>query len=144
MTAVSILTDTEVYMKNSGGYQSCMFVGEKTDAHIAGELYSVLLPSLRRFTRNVCGKGWSRDHTDYALGFGARVVERARKHVELNKQQEKSMALVVTKKKEALSSFMETLNLMPSKRKRISANDQYILGYRDGSKMDLGHSHRIK
>ena len=144
MSAVSILTDTEVYMKNHGGYQSCMFVGEQTDAHIAGELYSVLLPSLRRFTRNACGKGWSRDHTDYALGFGARVVERAKTHIELSKQQEKSMDLVITKQKEAMTSYLETLHLMPTKRTRIASNDQYASGYRDGSKMDLGHGHRIK
>ena len=145
MQAVSILTDTEVYMQNSAGYQTCMFVGDETDAHIASELYTVLLPSLRRFTRAACGKGWSRLHTDYALGFGRRVVERAKQHIEINKQQQESMALVVTKKKDALSSYMNGLKLSVAKRPRTRHySEQYHQGYADGTKMDLGHERRIK
>jgi hypothetical protein len=145
MTAVSILTDTEVYMQNSAGYQSAIFVGDETDAHIAGELYLVLLPSLRRFTRKSCGNGWSRDHTDYALGFGRRVIERSKDIIKLSKQQEQSMALVVTKKKDALTHYMKGLMLTPTKRPRYRHNsERYSQGYEDGSKMDLGYKRTIR
>ena len=144
MTAVSILTDTEVYLSSKGGYQSAMFVGEEIDAHVAGELYMVLLPSLRRFTRQACGTGWSAGHTDYALGFGTRVVERAREQVQLNKQQAQSMALVRTKKKDALSQYMNNLALTPGKPRKRHYSQQYADGYKDGTKMNLTHNTTIK
>jgi hypothetical protein len=144
MRAVSVLTDTDIYLSNKGGYQSAMFVGEETDAHVAGELYTVLLPSLRKFTRQACGKGWSANHSDYAMGFGTRVEERAKQQVQLNKQQQQSMALVRTKKKDALSQFMNKLQLAPGRRRRQIHNEQYSRGYMDGTKMNFGHKHTIK
>ena len=144
MTAVSILTDTKVYMKNQGGYQSCMFVGDSADAHIASELYMVLLPSLRRFTRAECGKGWSQMHTDYALGFGARVVQRSQEKVKLNRKQQEYMALVVTKKNAVLRSYMNKLGLENTKGPTVRSSEHYNRGFTDGHKMDLGSDHRIK
>jgi len=144
MRAVSVLTDTDIYLSNKGGYQSAMFVGEETDAHVAGELYTILLPSLRRYTRQACGKGWSANHSDYAMGFGTRVEERAKQQVQLNKQQQQSMALVRTKKKDALSQFMNKLQLAPGRQRRQTHNEQYSRGYVDGTKMNFGHKHTIK
>jgi hypothetical protein len=145
MRAVSVLTDTDIYLSNKGGYQSAMFVGEETDAHVAGELYTVLLPSLRRYTRQACGKGWSTNHSDYAMGFGTRVEERAKQQVQLNKQQQHSMALVRTRKKDALSQFMNRLQLTPAhKRRRQTYNEHYNKGYTDGTRMNFGHKHTIK
>jgi len=143
MHAVCILTDTKVYLKNDDGHQSCMFVGDETDAHIAGELYLVLLPSLRRFTRIECGSGWSRYHTDYALGFGKRVIERAQASVK-KEESNQSMALVVTKKNEALSHYMKKLKLAPARQRNRDMSDQYYRGYRDGTKMDLSFTKNIR
>ena len=143
MTAVSVLTDTRVYLRNNGGYQSCMFVGEETDAHIAGELYSVLLPSLRKFTRVECGSGWSKYHTDYAMGFGNRVIERARESLK-KEESNKSMALVVTKKNEALSQYMKGLNLAKTRNRSRQFSQEYYKGYRDGSKMNLSFERNMK
>jgi hypothetical protein len=143
MTAVSILTDTRVYLKNNGGYQSCMFVGEEIDAHVAGGLYAVLLPSLRRFTRRECGPGWSKYHTDYALGFGRRVVERAEESIKKEKSNQ-SMALVVTKKNEALSKYMNTLNLAAGRRKSRHYSGEYHRGYKDGTKMNLSFDKNMR
>jgi hypothetical protein len=143
MTAVSVLTDTRVYLRNNGGYQSCMFVGEETDAHIAGELYSVLLPSLRKFTRVECGSGWSKYHTDYAMGFGNRVIERARESLK-KEESNKSMALVVTKKNEALSQYMKGLNLAATRKRSRQYSQEYYKGYRDGSKMNLSFERNMK
>ena len=143
MTAVSVLTDTRVYLRNNGGYQSCMFVGEETDAHIAGELYPVLLPSLRKFTRVECGSGWSKYHTDYAMGFGNRVIERARESLKKEKSN-KSMALVVTKKNEALSQYMKGLNLAATRKRSRQYSQEYYKGYRDGSKMNLSFERNMK
>lgn len=144
MHAVSILTDTKVYMKNLNGYQSAMFVGEEIDAHVASELYNVLLPSLRKFTREACGTGWSRYHTDYALGFGARVIERSKEAVKKDVQNE-SMALVVTKKKDALEMFWKDLNLVQGKNNRTRRYSQeYSRGYKDGTKMNLTYERNIK
>ena len=121
-----------------------MFVGDSADAHIASELYMVLLPSLRRFTRAECGKGWSQMHTDYALGFGARVVQRSQEKVKLNKKQQESMALVVTKKNAVLSSYMNKLGLENTKGPTVRSSEHYNRGFTDGHKMDLGSDHRIK
>ena len=143
MQAVSILTDTRVYLRNSDkGYQSCMFVGAEIDAHVAGELYTVLLPSLRKFTRSECGSGWSKYHTDYALGFGRRVVERAQESVK-KEESNQSMALVVTKKKEALSRYMDQLHLSSPRQRHREMSDNYYRGYRDGTKMNLSFTKNI-
>jgi len=142
MIAVSILTDTKVYLKNNNGYQSCVFVGDETDAHIAGELYSVLLPSLRKFTRQKCGSGWSKYHTDYAIGFGRKVAERAEESIKKEKSN-KSMALVITKKNEALSKYMDKLKLSPAKSKSRQYSTEYYQGYQDGTKMNLSYAKNI-
>ena len=143
MTAVSVLTDTGVYMNNKGGYQSCVFVGEETDVHIASELYSILLSSLRKFTRSACGSGWSKYHTDYAIGFGRRVIERSKKSVEKEKSNQ-SMALVATKKGEALAKFMDGLHLYAAPTRNRGYSNGYFEGYRDGNKMDLSFSKNMK
>ena len=143
MHAVCILTDTKVYLRNTDGHQSCMFVGDEIDAHIAGELYLVLLPSLRKFTRIECGSGWSKYHTDYALGFGKRVVERAQASVK-KEESNQSMALVVTKKKEALSRYMDSLNLSTTQHRHRDMSDSYYRGYRDGTKMNLSFTKNIR
>ena len=143
MNAVAVLTDTKVYLRNSDGYQSCMFVGTETDAHVAGELYSLLLPSLRKFTRKVCGSGWSKFHTDYALGFGKRVVERAEELVQKEKANQ-TMALVLTKKNEAVSQFMDNLNLAQYKQRSRNISDGYYRGYKDGTKMNLSFRKNMK
>ena len=143
MTAVSVLTDTRVYLKTNNGYQSCMFVGEEIDAHIAGELYTVLLPSLRKFTRSECGSGWSKYHTDYALGFGRRVIERAQESVK-KEESNQSMALVVTKKKEALSQYMNKLQLSPIRKRPRNYSNEYHKGYSDGTKMNLSFAKNIR
>jgi hypothetical protein len=143
MTAVSVLTDTRVYLKSNNGYQSCMFVGEETDAHIAGELYTVLLPSLRKFTRSECGSGWSKYHTDYAIGFGRRVVERAQESVK-KEESNKSMALVITKKNEALSQYMNKLQLTSTRRRPRKFSDEYNRGYKDGTKMNLSFTKNMR
>jgi hypothetical protein len=142
MSAVSILTDTKVYLKNHNGHQSCMFVGAEIDAHIAGELYTVLLPSLRKFTRSECGSGWSKYHTDYAMGFGRRVVERAQTLIDKEKSN-KSMALVLTKKNEALSQYMNKLELSPARHQNRSVSSEFYKGYKDGSKMNLSFAKNI-
>ena len=143
MTAVSVLTDTRVYLKTNNGYQSCMFVGEEIDAHIAGELYTVLLPSLRKFTRSECGSGWSKYHTDYALGFGRRVIERAQESVK-KEESNQSMALVVTKKKEALSQYMNKLQLSTIRKRPRNYSNEYHKGYSDGTKMNLSFAKNIR
>ena len=143
MSAVSVLTDTKVYLRNENGHQSCMFVGDETDAHIAGELYLVLLPALRKFTRIECGSGWSKYHTDYALGFGKRVVERAQALVDKEKGN-KSMALVISKKSKALSQYMNSLNLSSARQRRRQISDGFYQGYRDGTKMNLSFTKNIK
>ena len=143
MNAVATLTDTKVYLKNNNGHQSCMFVGSEIDAHVAGELYSLLLPSLRKFTRQVCGTGWSKFHTDYALGFGRRVAERAEELVQKEKANQ-SMALVITKKDEAVTKFMNNLNLTQYKQRSRSMSDGFYQGYKDGTKMNLSFQRNMK
>lgn len=143
MNAVSTLTDTKVYLKNYDGHQSCMFVGAEIDAHVAGELYTVLLSSLRKFTRQECGTGWSRMHTDYALGFGRRVVERAQSLVDKEKSNQ-SMALVLTKKNEALSQYMNKLGLASAKQRPRQVSDKFYQGYNDGTKMNLSFQRNMK
>ena len=143
MSAVAILTDTRVYLKNNNGYQSCMFVGDEIDAHVAGELYTVLLPSLRRFTRSKCGSGWSKNHTDYAIGFGHKVVERAEQSIQKEKSNQ-SMALVITKKNDALSQYMDRLNLSKSRSKPRQNSHEYSQGYQDGTKMNLSFGKNIR
>jgi hypothetical protein len=143
MQAVSILTDTRVYLKSNQGYQSCMFVGAEIDAHVAGELYTVLLPSLRKFTRLECGTGWSRSHTDYALGFGKRIVERAKTLVDKEKSNQ-SMALVLTKKNEALSQYMKKLELSPPRHRHRQVSNEFYRGYQDGTKMNLSFERNMK
>lgn len=143
MSAVSILTDTRVYLKNDNGNQSCMFVGDEIDAHVAGELYKVLLPSLRKFTRAKCGSGWSRIHTDYAMGFGRRVDERAQTLVDKEKSN-KSMALVLTKKNEALSQYMNKLKLTSTQQRNRQVSDTFRKGYEDGTKMNLSFQRNMK
>tara|TARA_R110002020_G_scaffold2230_3_gene10387 strand:+ start:4060 stop:4752 length:693 start_codon:yes stop_codon:yes gene_type:complete len=144
MNAVATLTDTRVYMKSSGEYQSCMFVGDETDAHIAGELYGIMLSSLRKFTRQACGKGWSRYHTDYALGFGVRVSDRAKTEALKSKESSQSVALVVTKKNEALTKYMDTLGLVQAKTRDRRMSQEYNRGYQDGSKMNLSFDKNLK
>jgi hypothetical protein len=143
MSSVSILTDTKVYLKNHNGNQSCMFVGDEIDAHVAGELYKVLLPALRKFTRVVCGSGWSRIHTDYAMGFGRRVVERAQALVDKEKSN-KSMALVLTKKTKALSQYMDKMNLATTRQRNRRVSDTFYKGYKDGTKMNLSFQRNMK
>ena len=143
MSAVSVLTDTKVYLRNENGHQSCMFVGDETDAHIAGELYLVLLPALRKFTRIECGSGWSKYHTDYAMGFGKRVTERAQALVDKEKEN-KSMALVLTKKNEALSQYMNNLDLSPTRLRNRNMSNEFYKGYRDGSKMNLSFQKNMR
>ena len=143
MNAVSTLTDTKVYLKNNNGHQTCMFVGTEIDAHVAGELYKVLLPALRKFTRQECGSGWSRIHTDYALGFGRRVVERAEELVHKEKENQ-SMALVLTKKNEALTQYMNKLGLRPNRQRNRQISDEFHRGYRDGTKMNLSFQRNMK
>jgi hypothetical protein len=118
-------------------------VGEETDAHIAGELYTVLLPSLRKFTRSECGSGWSKYHTDYAIGFGRRVVERAQESVK-KEESNKSMALVITKKNEALSQYMNKLQLTSTRRRPRKFSDEYNRGYKDGTKMNLSFTKNMR
>ena len=143
MNAVAVLTDTKVYLKNNNGHQSCMFVGSEIDAHVAGELYTVLLPALRKFTRQECGSGWSRLHTDYALGFGRRVHERAEELVNKEKDNQ-SMALVLTKKNEALTQYMNKLSLRPNRHRNRQTSDEFYRGYRDGTKMNLSFQRNMK
>ena len=110
---------------------------------MAGELYKVLLTSLRKFTRQECGSGWSRIHTDYAMGFGRRVVERSQALVDKEKSN-KSMALVLTKKTEALSQYMENLNLSSTRQRNRKVSDTFYKGYKDGSKMNLSFQRNMK
>ena len=124
-------------------HSACMFVGEETDAHIAGELYTVLLPSLRKFTRSECGSGWSKYHTDYAIGFGRRVVELAQESVK-KEESNKSMALVITKKNEALSQYMNKLQLTSTRRRPRKFSDEYNRGYKDGTKMNLSFTKNMR
>tara|TARA_R100000656_G_scaffold7245_1_gene8647 strand:- start:187 stop:555 length:369 start_codon:yes stop_codon:yes gene_type:complete len=121
-----------------------MFVGDETDAHIAGELYRIMLSSLRKFTRQACGKGWSRYHTDYALGFGVRVVDRAKTEALKSKESSQSMALVVTKKDEALTKYMDKLGLVNAKTRNRTYSQEYNRGYQDGSKMNLSFDKNLK
>jgi hypothetical protein len=120
-----------------------MFVGDEIDAHVAGELYTVLLPSLRRFTRSKCGSGWSKNHTDYAIGFGHKVVERAEQSIQKEKSNQ-SMALVITKKNEALSQYMNRLNLATSRNRSRQYSAEYYQGYQDGTKMNLSFEKNIR
>jgi hypothetical protein len=54
------------------------------------------------------------------------------------------MALVVTKKKEALSQYMNKLQLSSVRRRSRQYSNEYYKGYRDGTKMNLSFEKNIR
>lgn len=144
MSATAAITQTEVMIRTkfseTGKYEQVVFVGDETDVAVALHLYMILLSSLRKYTRTFCGSGWSKFHTDYALGFGMKVLKRAREQTQDNTTDStaRGVALMLVSKKEALARYMDGLIMNKSKKsRRRSVSSYYYDGYRDGDKMNL-------
>lgn len=141
--AVEALTQTRALITrvHRGGavYVSMQFVGTETDAYLASELFMVLLTEVRRAARQTMGTGWSSRHTSYALGFSARLIDRARAQVEdLTPREAATYALVVQSKTDRIEQWMEQENTKTEKRRRVTvSHEDYAHGYRDGAHLSL-------
>jgi hypothetical protein len=146
MQATRHICTCQVYIRtlgyrDSGMQQQVVFYGEAVDAAVAGELYLIMLKSLRRFTREVMGKGWSKRHTDYALGFGIRVAERAREQARVSDPRvAKTAALVLVSKTDAIAQYRAALRLGRARQVNRPLGPDGLQGYADGHRMSLGRS----
>ena len=142
--AVEKLTQTRALIhrvvRGGSRYVSMQFVGGEADTHIAAELFLTLLGSVRRFARTARGTGWSHAHTSYALGFSARLIDRAKEMaLDLTPQEARTYALVVQTKEQQLARWMDENATGTDKRRKSSIDySSYSEGYRDGARLSLG------
>ena len=141
--AVEKLTQTRALIhrvvRGGSKYVSMQFVGGEADTHIAAELFLTLLGSVRRFARAARGAGWSHAHTSYALGFSARLIDRAKAMLDdLTPKEAATYALVVQTKEQQLARWMDE-NTKGADRRRKSNIDTmaYYEGYRDGDRLSM-------
>lgn len=146
--AVEQITDTRNMTQNKWfghqRYWQRIFVGTEMDVAVAGELFLVLLDSMRQHARRQFGKGWSKKHTSYSLGFSAKIYERAKvDHVlALPPGDAASVALVLRDKKKATDDWMAK-NTVKGKVRRIKLDGAaHDLGREDGAFVDLGDPKR--
>lgn len=143
--AVETITDTENYIRNfwqhSQRYWQRVFVGTETDVAVAKELFMVLLDGMRRRARDKYGKGWSKKHIDYCLGYSYALVIKARQAYRdtLPAGDQKSVALaIIADKKAARETYTKKLNLTPGKKRRMRVHaDAWAAGEQDGNLVDI-------
>lgn len=148
--AIGHLTETKALLtsRSVGGahYISMTFVGHEADARLAADLYLVILEGVRRAARVAYGPGWSNAHTSYAVGFGTRLIDRARlAATDLTPDQTSTVALVVASKTDAIDRWMEERNIGTSRRKTTKLQaGAYEHGYADGATMNLAARRTIR
>jgi hypothetical protein len=147
--AVAHLTGTEPLLtrRTVGGahYCSMAFLGEETDAHLASELYPILLGGVRNATRQACGSGWGSAHTSYALGFGSRLQQRAEAMATtLSPDEAQCVAMVLSSKREAINQYLRDHGVTRDARQSRTTIDpfRYSQGYRDGGDFNLSRGRR--
>lgn len=156
--AVDRICGTKHYIKHKRDVTSGrmtwsrVFVGEETDAAVAGELFMLLLTTMRRSARQEFGGGWGANQRAYCLGYSARVWERAGRALagpdlaQLTGTQEASVALVIRSKTEAVAEYMGNLRLGTAKKRRQTRvrGDAYALGRQRGESVNLGVVNRLR
>lgn len=147
--AVGHLTTTRALtsrvVRGGATYVSMQFVGTETDAHLASELFTILLSTVRRLTRRALGGGWSGRHTSYAVGMGTRLVDRAKAMVtDLTPTEAQTYALVVASKRTHIDQWMAAHTTDTTRRRMRSLDaDAWSQGYAAGGAIDLGVRNRL-
>lgn len=147
--AVSIMCDCRWYLNHPIGgdgkkFTSVVFLGDEADVALASELFMIWLQSVRKAARQAFGGGknvWTPQHTSYAVGFGVRLCDRAKEQVRnLNVDEQKTWALVVANKSQALSRAWDEMVFTKTKERKKKAYDSeaYSKGYLDGGKFNMG------
>jgi hypothetical protein len=150
--AVGILCDCRFFLRTtvSRNYRtdktdkhiSVVFMGEEQDVALASELFMIWLQAVRKAARQKYGSGknlWTPQHTAYAVGFGVRMIQRAKDQVRtLTAEQQKTWALVLRSKAQALNAAWDKLNIRNEKNRRKELDVQaYSEGYVDGGKFNM-------
>lgn len=147
--AVGYLTQTQplIYRNRDSQrntYTTLKFVGEQTDIQIASALFIIFLQTTRREASAAMGRGknmWGKKHTSYAMGFAARVCERARAKVAVFTAQETTALVRIEQDKfSAITLWMAEQTGMKESKRREPALDgaAFAKGYIAGEKLDLG------
>lgn len=124
-----------------------VFYGLPADVKVAVEFYQDLLTIKRAMAHASLGQGWSRRHTDYALGFSHRLVQRAREIREEEKQNQASTSVqnqIILAKDALLIQYTDThlrLKVVPQKSREVSA--AYSLGKSHAEKVHMGPTGKV-
>lgn len=154
-----VCTTTHFYRtQNWGREKHCrlFFVGDGTDAQVAGALWSIFRSSILKQARRYLGKGYSPAHRNYSEGFVLRMYERVQEtntvseqadlEMGLTKDDKEVVALMVVSKKSAIEQWREQQGFR--KRRRSSSfgsydSDAYQKGYEDGGKINLSKDNML-
>lgn len=142
--AVEQITDTRSMTQNKWQghqrYWQRVFIGTEMDVAVAGELFLVLLDSMRQHARRRFGKGWSKKHTSYSLGFSAQIYQRSKVDhmLTLPPGDAETVALVLRDKKKATDEWMDKHTVKGKVRKVDLDFMAHEAGRADGSLVDLG------
>lgn len=121
-------------------YCQVRFIGTDVDRTVAGELFMIFLRSVRARARKMYGSSrWTQSHTDYAVGFAARMADRAQQMVTtLSSEQRQTMALMVRGKETAIEAYGKEIGLKESERNmNIKDPYAYASGWIDGGAFNL-------
>ena len=126
------------YSGRYSGYASMKFVGEVNDAHLAADVFHIILTHVRRAARKQYGSAsWGKSHTSYAVGFARRLVTKAD---ELAKAaQPEVVALVLASKSGAVQRWIDTNIEWDTAKPKTKNYDihAYHAGYHDGAAYNI-------
>lgn len=143
---VQYLTSTRAVIKHSRGmdgshYVAMEFAGAEGDVAVACHLFMILLKEVRARAADTYGRGknvWGKKHTSYALGFSARMIERAKAQLPTDAVHGESLALMLRDKSAALADFMQRYAPRINKRKSSDIDPfAYLHGHADGADISL-------
>ena len=146
-SAVDLICQTrQILWQSSDGYVTRFFVGEEVDAAVASAMFVLMLDEMRRAARRTLGPGWSYSHTSYCIAYSSRVAERARERVEISAVHAEKMALVVYSKQTAIATYLNELDITPSKTRSVKRFDSWAawMGRQKGDLVDLERDHRLR
>ena len=142
--AVAELCEIGVYVATSRHRQRLIFYGFPRDVEVAKALHKQLRMTARTMARLVLQRtSWSREHTDYCLGFANAVYLRAARakadvREETNNEQTTALALLKASSIEQYAKENLSLEKIRSRRHLRDLNDEaYQAGQRDGNNVSL-------
>lgn len=141
--AVGELTDTEPILNrkwSDGWYVSMTFIGEQNDIALASALFMIWLPEVRRAARQMFGsQEWKKPHTSYAIGYAARILDRAQAAMpDQSVRDANAMALVMSATKDAIASYKKDRGVMTGKDRKFDLDPfAYHKGFSDGGQFNM-------